>query len=286
MKIAVIGAGVMGQWLANFFGQNVGDVVISDIDIEKAKSAAAELKIKFRKTEEAVTNADLILVAVPISKTVEVVKSIAKIAKKGALIADIASVKEEVVEALNEIKEDVELVSIHPLFGQGAKAIKGKDLLVIPVRPGENYKMFKKEMSRLGAKITEIKADEHDKMMAIVQCLTHFTLLTYLNTLRSLKEFEKTKEIETPMFASLSNLARAVLAGNSEVYRELQTHNRYAKIIRSRLIESCKELDKIFSARDVMGANKIFEEAMGFFELSSIQKSYAEMYKNFEEGLD
>ncbi len=172
------------------------------------------------------------------------------------------------------------------LFGRGAKTIRGKDILVVPVRPGEKYRELKKDLVRFGAKITELGAEEHDKLMATVQCLTHFTLLTYLNTLRSLKEFEKTKGVKTPMSASLSKLARAVLAGNSEVYRELQTHNRYAKVIRGRLIESCKELDKIFSAKDVAGANRIFDEAMGFFELSSIKKAYAEMYKDFEGELD
>jgi hypothetical protein len=78
-------------------------------------------------------------------------------------------------------------------------------------------------------------------------------------------------------------LAKAVLACNPEVFGELQVHNRYARLIRSRVLESCRSLDMIFSAKDAKEMKRIFEDAVGFLGSKSAQKAYANLYKRFEE---
>lgn len=282
MKVAVIGVGAMGCWLARFARDSLGDVVVADINRRKAARVAVNLGVKSKPPLEAAAEADLILVAVPISKTAEVVKSLAGVTKRDALIADISSVKEDIVATMKEIGGETELASIHPLFGPGATTVEGKDFLVVPVRTGKIYRRLKRDLGRLGAKVTEIGEEEHDKLMAIVQCLTHFTLVSYLKTLQSLKDFEKLREVRTPMYASLMNLAKSVLAGNPQVFGELQVYNRYARIIRSKILESCRTLDMTFSAKDAKDMERIFGEITDFFDPSSIRKAYADLYKHFE----
>jgi prephenate dehydrogenase len=200
------------------------------------------------------------------------------------MIADICSVKEDVVAAMREIGGETELASIHPLFGPGATTVEGKDFLIVPVRTGKLYRWLKRSLAKLGARVTEVGAEEHDKLMAIIQCLTHFTLISYLMALRSLRDFGRPQNIRTPMFASLTDLARAVLACNPQVFGELQVHNRYARLIRSRVLESCRSLDMIFLAKDAKEMKRIFEDVGGFFDPGSVRKAYANLYKRFEEG--
>jgi prephenate dehydrogenase len=284
LKIAILGTGMMGRWLARFAKENLGEVIVADINRRKAGRFAVELKVKSKHPLEAAAEADFVLVAVPISKTVEVVKAVAGVVKRGAMIADVSSVKEDVVAAMKEIGGEIELTSIHPLFGPGATTIEGKDFLIVPVRTGKLYRWLKRSLTKLGARVTELGAEEHDKLMAIIQCLTHFTLISYLTTLRSLRDFEKLREVRTPMFAFLMDLAKAVLACNPQVFGELQVHNRYARLIRSRVMESCRSLDTIFSAKDAKEMERIFEDMGSFLEPKSVRKAYASLYKRFEGG--
>ncbi len=284
MKVVVIGAGAMGRWLANFAKQNLGEVTVADISSAKARKVASELGVESKPVEEAAAEAELLLIAVPISKTPEVVKSLAKIAPKGALLVDVTSVKSDVVEVMQEIKTSIELVSIHPLFGPGAVSIKDKDIIVIPVRGEKRYMDLKNQLVGLGARVTEMDAEKHDRLMAIIQCMTHFVLLVYLTAIKSMKGLKYAKKFRTPMFAELTSLAKAVLAGNPEVYGELQVHNRYARIVRSSMLEACRSLDVAFSAGDSKSVETVFKEALAPFGVEEAKQAYQELYKQFEGG--
>jgi len=283
MKVAIIGAGAMGKWFASFAKQNLGEVTIADINIAKAKKVAKEVGAKAAKTcEDAVAQADVAIIAVPIAKTPEVVKSMARAMRAGSLLMDVASAKSDVVEAMNELDVEPELVSIHPLFGPGATTLKGKDFAAIPVRPGMRYAQFKNRLTELGARVTEMEAEEHDKVMAISQCLTHFVLLSYLTALRSMKEIKLAEKLRTPMFNSLLELAKATLAGNPDLYGEVQMMNKYAKLTRSILMEASRSLEVAFTAHDVKATRKVFDEALDLWGQSEAQAAYKRLYENFE----
>ncbi len=282
MKVAVIGAGAMGGWLAGFAKQNLGEVVVADTNAAKAQKLASGLGVGAKPIKEAAAEADLVLVAVPISKTPETVKSLAGVVQKGALIADVASVKSDVVEAMQQVEGNLELVSIHPLFGPGATSVKNKDFVVVTVRKGRRYSKLKYVLVELGARVTEMDADEHDRLMAIIQCMTHFVLLAYLNAIKSMRGLKEAEKLRTPMFISLMRLGKAVLAGNPELYGELQVHNRYARVVRSSMLEACRSLDIAFSAGDAKSAKAMFKEALAPFGAEEAKRSYEELYRQFE----
>lgn len=284
MKFAVIGAGAMGQWLAGFIKQNLGEVVVADASATQAERVAKELGIISKPIPEATAEAECVLVAVPISKIPEVIKSLAGQVQRGALLADITSVKSDVVEVMQTIEAKVELVSLHPLFGPGAASVKGKDFVVVPVKPGRRYAALKHRLIDLGARVTEMEAEEHDRLMAIIQCMTHFVLLAYLDALKSMKGLKKAENFRTPMFATLLDLAKSVLAGNPELYGELQVRNRYARVVRSSLLEACRSLDVAFSAGDAKSVRAIFKEALAPWGSAKTKNAYKRMYERFEEG--
>ena len=284
MKVAVIGAGAMGQWLAGFVKQNLDEVVVADVSATKAERVAKELGISSKSVAEAAAEAELVLVAVPISKTPEVIKSLTGQVQRGVLIADITSVKSDVVEVMKTIEAKVELVSLHPLFGPGAASVKGKDFVVVPVKPGQRYAALKNRLIELGARVTEMDAEEHDRLMAITQCMTHFVLLVYLDALKSMKGLKQAEKLRTPMFATLLDLAKSVLAGNPELYGELQVRNRYARVVRSSLLEACRSLDVAFSAGDAKSVRAIFKEALAPWGSAEAKNVYKRMYERFEEG--
>ncbi len=284
MKVAIIGTGAMGRWLVDFAKQNLGEVVLADAITAKAERVATEFGVNFRSVPEAAAEAELVLVAVPISKTPDVIKSIAGQVQRGTLLADVSSVKSDVIEAMQTIEAKIELVSLHPLFGPGATSVKGKDFVAIPVKPGKRYAALKNRLLELWARVTEMGAEDHDRLMAIIQCMTHFVLLTYLNALKSMKELKRAEKFRTPMFATLLDLAKTVFAGNLELYGELQVHNKYARVVRSSLLEACRSLDVAFSAGDVKSLKVTFKEALAPWKSAEVKNAYKRMYELFEEG--
>ena len=283
MKVAVIGAGEMGRWLADF-SKCLGEVTVSDISAAKASKVASELRIASKPAREAIQRADIVLIAVPIPKTPGVLKSAAKIARKGALLADVASVKSDAVNAMRGIKAEIELVSMHPLFGPGASSLKNKDIVVVPVRPGKLYKELKRALAKKGARITEMDEDTHDRVMAIVQCMSHFVLLAYMHSMKSVSGLKQADRLRTPIFSNLMNLAKASMTGNPDLYGELQVQNKYAKVVRSSMMESFHSLDAAFSKGDAKAVRNIFKGALAQFGQDEVKRSYERLYKQFEDG--
>lgn len=283
MKVAVIGTGEMGRWLAKF-SKRLGEVAVVSRSAAKSRRVAAELKVSSMPARDAAAWADIILVAVPISQTPAMLAELAKVARSGSLLADVASVKTGAVDAMKRITADLELVSIHPLFGPGATSLRNKDIVVVPVRPGKLYKELKRALAKKGARVTEMDADTHDRVMAIVQCMSHFVLLAYMHSIKSVSGLKQADRLRTPIFSNLMNLAKASMTGNPDLYGELQVQNKYAKVVRSSMMESFHSLDAAFSKGDAKAVRNIFKGALAQFGQNDVKRSYEGLYKQFEGG--
>ena len=133
-----------------------------------------------------------------------------------------------------------------------------------------------------GARVTEMDADAHDRAMATIQCLTHFLLLSYASSLKSLQGLKGVDKLRTPIFSALLDLAQATMAGNPSLYGELQMQNKYAKVVRSSLMESFHNLDKAFSRGDAESVRSAFRRALSQFGEDEASKAYRKLYKRFE----
>jgi len=294
MRLGIVGAGAMGTWFARFGKEKGWDVSITDIDTRRAKKVSRDLGIEHADTsEEVATNADIVLVAVPIAVTPNVMKEVAGYMRSGSLLMDVASAKAEVIDEMGKLSEELEVVSrklseelevvsLHPLFGPGAKSVRGRIFISIPVRPGKIYRKFKRLLESLGAEVVEMTADEHDHLMATTQCMAHFILMAYISALRSTKNVEMVKKLQTPFSSALFRLAEAFLATNPDVHGELQIHNKYASIARSAVLEACRSLSLAFDAGDAEVLRKIFEDASKIVGKAEAKSAYKKLYEEDE----
>lgn len=283
MKLAILGVGAMGEWFAKFGKGKGWDISVADAKEEKARKIAEDLDLEFASTnKEAAGNADVVLISVPIKETPKVIEEVSDSLDKNSLLLDIASVKENVVEKMKGIKTDSELVSLHPLFGPGANGLDDKNIISVPVQAGKKYQELKKVLSDLGAQVVEMEAKEHDRLMAITQSLTHFTLLTYISALNSMKDFEKAKSLQTPVSQKLFDLAKAFLSEEPELCGDIQTQNKYSSIARSSVLEACRSLDVALKAENTNVIEEIFEEVREKIGAEEIEKAYEKLHKETE----
>lgn len=283
MKLAILGAGDMGKWFAKFAKNRGWEVSISDIKKEKAQKVAEELNLEaVENNKKATEKADIVLVSVPIKETPKVIREVSDSLKRDALLLDIASVKEKSVDAMKEIDVDSELVSIHPLFGPGAENLENKNIISIPVKTGKKYAELKKMFSNMGARVEEMEAVEHDRLMSITQSLTHYTLLTYFSALDSMEGLEKTKKFKTPIFQNLLDLTKGFLREDPKLCGDIQIENRYSNMARASLQEACRSLNMGLKSKNTRPIEEIFEKARDKIGSEELKTAYKKLYEKIE----
>ncbi len=270
----------MGKWFAELGKERGWNVVVSDKDQERARKVADDLGMEFgRNEEEAVRGADIVVVSVPIKETSRVVRKISVTLEDDSLLVDIASVKEEVVKTMEGLETNSELASIHPLFGPGAKNLKDKIIVSVPVKPGETYEALMSSLSEDGANVIEMGAEKHDKIMSITQNLTHFTLLTFLSSFEEMEYAEESKSFSTPMFRGLLDLSTAFLKVNPEVCGDIQTENRYGNIARKAFREASRKIDRALEEGDIKIIRDLFENFYDKIDSKEINSAYEKLYE-------
>ncbi len=252
-RITIIGGtGRMGKWFAKFFQNKGYNVIISSRSPKKAALIAKEIEVEYETNcYKASHNADIVLIATPIEVTAEIIHKISKNMKTGSILFDIASVKGEIIKALEEAEVlGIRTLSVHPLFGPGAKTIDGKKVLIIPVNKSPE---LLKEISELfkGASIHVIESGkEHDKMIALTLSLPHFLNIVFGKTIskfdiRALKKFKGTT------FTLQLLISESVLSEDPDLYYEIQKQNQVFPEILNILLEVIKE-----SALSIKNGNK------------------------------
>jgi prephenate dehydrogenase len=226
MRIAVIGAGRMGRWFAKFFLEQGFSVVVSDKDWEKLQKLREELDVEIADIVKAVESADRIIVCVPIDNFEDVIREISVYIKPGQEVMDICSVKENPVNIMHKYISNTVTLGTHPMFGPGAKSIRGQNFILTPTNTKEQAlaKDFGKWLENKGANVFFMTPKEHDKIMSIVIGLPYFLCHVVCDTLLSSGEFKKAKEVSGVSYKLLLNLTEAVVSEETEFAASVQVN--------------------------------------------------------------
>ncbi|MEM1540241.1 MAG: prephenate dehydrogenase/arogenate dehydrogenase family protein [Candidatus Bathyarchaeia archaeon] len=224
MRIAVIGVGRMGRWFAKFFREQGFTVFASDKDREKLQKLKEELNVEIADNVEAVESADRILVCVPIDNFEDVIKEISTHIRPGQEVMDICSVKETPVNIMHKYISGAVILGTHPMFGPGAKSLKGQNFVLTPTSAEEQAlaEDFGRWLESKGANVFFMTPQEHDKIMSIVIGLPYFLSNVVCDTLLSIGEFEKAKKVSGISYKLLLTLTEAVISEETELAASIQ----------------------------------------------------------------
>ena len=234
-KIVIVGGyGKMGQLFARYLRASGYPISILD-------------RNDWDVAERILTNADVVIVSVPIDHTLKTIERLKPYLTENMLLADLTSVKRAPLAKMLEVHTGA-VVGLHPMFGPDIASMAKQVVVRCDGRFSERYEWLLEQIQIWGAKIYQIDAAEHDHNMTYIQALRHFS--TFANGLHLSKQ---------PV--NLSNL----LALSSPIYRlELAMIGRlfaqnaalYADII----MDKPENLDVIESLKQT------YEEALQFFE--------------------
>ncbi len=226
MKIAIIGgAGKMGRWFAGFLLKDGKEVVISGRSEKKLLEAKRQLGgVGVASNMEAVRDADVILVSVPIDNFERVIAEICPYIGPEQVIIDITSIKVSPVETMHKYIKTGTVLGAHPMFGPGAVSMKNQNVVLTPTNEKEGIlaQKVREYLETKGAKVTLMTPQEHDELIAIVLGLAHFIALVSADTLLSFDKFKQMRAVAGTTYKVLLTLVEGVISRDPEFYATLQ----------------------------------------------------------------
>jgi len=175
----------MGSWFAAFLKKNGYEVNVYDKNERAARQLSARQRLRLAKTLDRAKEAQLIVLATPTRVTKQLLPVISANVRQNASIVEISSVKTPIKNTIIRLhKNGVPIVSIHPMFGPGAKTIVGRVVLTSVTPPNNRVAQeFLSLLRRKGAKLVPCPLKDHDRLASIILTLPHFINMIFVNAL-------------------------------------------------------------------------------------------------------
>ncbi len=232
-KVTIVGGrGEMGRWFADrlrYWGHGVQ--LMGRKDWDRAETLLGE--------------ADLVLISVPIDRTVEIIREAAPYLKPDTVLADITSIKGPIVAAMLEAHPGP-VLGLHPMFGPGVTSFLSQKVVVCPGREMPECQWFIDFIANDGGETIECPPEEHDRMMVAVQALRHFATFG-LGVFLGLENVDigRSLDFASPIYRVAIDMVSRLFAQDGALYVEimLATPERRAAI--ARLAETFVSLSEL-----------------------------------------
>lgn len=195
-RFLIIGLGLIGGSYAMGLkkqGYHVDAIEINQLSIDFAiKHNIIDYGATFDL--DLISQADILILGLYPNMIADWILTYQKYFKSGALITDVSSVKTGVVYPIQQnLKEDVEFISSHPMAGKEVSGVKFADdsifhianFIILPTE--KNTKKAIDTMYQFAkilgfANISELTVEQHDEMVGFVSHLTHAIAVSLMNT--------------------------------------------------------------------------------------------------------
>ncbi len=275
-RAALIGTGLIGGSLGMALREKglVGEIVGYDRDSGAVEDALKKGAIDgiAETPVEAVKKADLVILAVPVLSTLDLIKEISSAVEGEALITDVGSTKAWIMEAVETVlPENVTFIGGHPMAGSEESGIAGADPALLEnaiyvLTPGA--KADPKETEKLSAMISEIRSQPlileplaHDRIVASVSHLPHLTAAALVQSVAGTDDLELVRTLAAGGFRDSTRIA----LGNPDVWRDIFISNRWALLAAlKRYKNSITDLEQHLTALSAEGLAEYLQQARDY----------------------
>jgi cyclohexadieny/prephenate dehydrogenase len=244
-RVALIGFGLIGGSIARGArAQGLAGEIVTTARSEKTRARVTELGVVDRVVEtnaEAVKDADLVILCIPVGACGPVAAEIAPHLKKGAIVSDVGSVKGAIVKEMGpHIPDGVHFVPAHPVAGTEhsgpdsgfAELFINRWCILTPPEGTDASAVdrLREFWAALGAKVEIMTPDHHDLVLAITSHLPHLIAYTIVGTADELAKVTSSEVIKfsaggfrdfTRIAASDPTMWRDVFLSNKDAVLEM-----------------------------------------------------------------
>lgn len=197
MNIGIIGLGLMGASFAKRLSPQKDKTIYGIDQNEQTIQTALELNIiKEGSTDpgKLIKKCNLIILALYPTMIKPWIVENQQYLESGTILMDISGVKTNIVEPVQAIlREDLELISIHPMCGRESRGINfaqadifdNANYIIVPT--DKNTPTAIEAAKQLGKdlrvkNISILSCEEHDRMIGFLSQLTHVIAVSLMNT--------------------------------------------------------------------------------------------------------
>ncbi|HEX7783895.1 MAG TPA: prephenate/arogenate dehydrogenase family protein [Sphingobium sp.] len=243
-RVAIIGLGLIGSSLARAIRADMPTVALTGHDASpEVRDIARRIDLCDDVTDTAgaaVTDADIVILCVPVRAMEAVGAEIAPDLPPECIISDVGSCKGEILAALTRALPGQTIIPAHPVAGtenSGPEAgfatlFKGRWCIVTP--PDDANPAAVERVSelwrRLGANVEIMNAQHHDLVLAVTSHLPHLIAYTIVGTASDLEDVTRSEVIKysaggfrdfTRIAASDPTMWRDVFLANKDAVLEM-----------------------------------------------------------------
>ena len=271
-KVVVVGLGLIGSSLTRGLTEKglAEEVVGFDAcEIVRAKARGVEIgaRVVDEPTED-LSQADLVVLAVPVGAMKVVAQSVCLHLKKGAVLTDVGSVKKSIIaDILPLMPEGTFFVPGHPVAGtefSGPEAgmaglFEGRWCILTPVEetPDEVIQCVKALWQGLGSFVECMDPDHHDIVLAITSHIPHLIAYNIVGTAADLEEVTKGEVIKYSAggFRDFTRIA----ASDPVMWRDVFMCNKEAVLeMLGRFVEDLTQLQRHIRRDDSEALEDLF----------------------------
>lgn len=264
MRAAVVfGGGAVGAWISAILAAS--DCLVTIVDERpKAlsmvdKAVVGDLAAPSDAVLQLLAVADIVVMAVPEVPALAGIGTVVNATSAVTLVVETLSVKSRFAAALGPLGARQPVVGINPLFRPHPSQRGGAVALVDHVRRGDGG--IGRMLTNAGCDVHGLDAIEHDRSMAVIQCLTHAAILSFGAALRNPGlSAPRLEGLGTPPFAALSALLARILMAEPHVYWDIQRDNPFAAEARRALRVGVAAIDRLAREDDVEGFAALMAE--------------------------
>jgi prephenate dehydrogenase len=190
----------------------------------------------------AVSGADLVLLAVPVSATEATFKAIRHLVRGNVLIMDVGSTKREVIDAARRVLKDQVgvFVPAHPIAGKEVAGVEhadadlyhGRQVILTPIERTLTAQLEKAAQlwTALGCHVKQMSPEAHDAAYAAVSHLPHMVSFALMNAIQDQADGQDFLSLAGPGFRDFTRIA----ASDPAMWRDVLMSNREELLAQSR----------------------------------------------------
>ena len=271
-RIALIGIGLIGSSLARVIRrEGLAKHIVVSTRSDETLQRAKDLNLGdsyVASAAEAVKDADLVIVSVPVGSSGAVAEQIAPHLKAGAVVTDAGSTKRSVIEQMQpHLPANVHFIPSHPIAGTEksgpdagfAELFEGRWWIVTPPAGTDEAEIAKltRFWEACGSKVDRMDAEHHDLVLAIVSHLPHLIAYNIVGTADDLQTVTESEVIKYSAsgFRDFTRLA----ASDPTMWRDVCLHNKDAILeMLARFSEDLAALQRLIRWGDGEGLFNLF----------------------------
>jgi prephenate dehydrogenase len=218
----------------------------------------------------AVSGADIVLIAVPVSATEATFKAIKHLVTPNMLIMDVGSTKRDVIDAARRaLREHVGLfVPAHPIAGKELSGVEnsdpdlyaGRQVILTPIERTQTEQLQKAVdlWTGLGCRVLKMTPEQHDSAFAAVSHLPHLISFALMNAIAGQPQGQDYLSLAGPGFRDFTRIA----ASDPKVWRDIMISNREELLAQSKIFQrNLQALELMISSGNTEALEGLIEQA-------------------------